>query len=295
MLSGRIVGLIIVPMSGTCHRTWNTHGTWSTHGTCTWNGNCVASCIFFCHTLASGWHVWAWRFCHTTPSTGGRGPASMTRWPKIRNFVKVNQSQVIPYLLTTNDICYNFDQTGNQYSEVCSYLLLSGKVDICQLRFWAEFRRPTHQIEHWICRWFSVGNDAVAHNIFTVVCKKVHKIWSVWCKMALGKVDVSLPWWCHALVLLAPGYWRLFLNLKSLVHNGKLTNFRGILVKVEILKFQQFYLMKFKVSILTKDSSKTGDFFMIWKKFKIWKKTSLTWSQKDKGVASSWEWHAYFS
>ena len=52
---------------------------------------------------------------------------------------------------------------------------------------------------------------------------------SVWCKMALGEVGVSLLWWCHALLLLAPGYWRLFLNLKSLVHNGKLTNFRGIL------------------------------------------------------------------
>ena len=47
--------------------------------------------------------------------------------------------------------------------------------------------------------------------------------------MVLGEVGVSFPWWCHALVLLAPGYWRLFLNLKSLVHNGKLTNFRGIL------------------------------------------------------------------
>ena len=29
--------------------------------------------------------------------------------------------------------------------------------------------------------------------------------WSVCCKMALGEVGVSLPWWYHALVLLAPG------------------------------------------------------------------------------------------
>ena len=29
--------------------------------------------------------------------------------------------------------------------------------------------------------------------------------WSVCSKMALGEVDVSLPWWCHTLVLLAPG------------------------------------------------------------------------------------------
>ena len=32
-------------------------------------------------------------------------------------------------------------------------------------------------------------------------------------KMALGEVVVSLPWWCLALVLQAPGYWGLFLNL----------------------------------------------------------------------------------
>ena len=32
-------------------------------------------------------------------------------------------------------------------------------------------------------------------------------------KMALGEVGVSLPWWCHTLVLLPPGYWGLFLNL----------------------------------------------------------------------------------
>ena len=32
-------------------------------------------------------------------------------------------------------------------------------------------------------------------------------------KMATGEVDVSLPWWCHTLVLPPPGYWGLFLNL----------------------------------------------------------------------------------
>ena len=50
----------------------------------------------------------------------------------------------------------------------------------------------------------------ISKTIHTVVCKKVHKIWSVWCKMAQGEVGVSLPWWCHALALLAPAYWRLF-------------------------------------------------------------------------------------
>ena len=37
--------------------------------------------------------------------------------------------------------------------------------------------------------------------------------WSVWCKMALAEVGMSLPWWYHALDLIASGYWRLFLNL----------------------------------------------------------------------------------
>ena len=32
-------------------------------------------------------------------------------------------------------------------------------------------------------------------------------------KIVLGEVGVSLPRWCHTLVLPAPGYWRLFLNL----------------------------------------------------------------------------------
>ena len=56
----------------------------------------------------------------------------------------------------------------------------------------------------------SIFNPIESH---TVVCKKVHPIGYVWCKMALGEVGVSLPWWCPALVLLAPGYWSLFLNL----------------------------------------------------------------------------------
>ena len=73
--------------------------------------------------------------------------------------------------------------------------------------------------------------------VSTVVCKIVHKFASVWCKTALGEVGVSLPWWCAALVLLAPGNWSLFLNLKNLFVMEK--------------KYQQFYLVKFKVSTLT--------------------------------------------
>ena len=58
--------------------------------------------------------------------------------------------------------------------------------------------------------------STVRSKLYTVVCKIVHKIASVWCKTALGEVGVSLSWWCAALVLLTPGYWSLFLNLKNL-------------------------------------------------------------------------------
>ena len=71
----------------------------------------------------------------------------------------------------------------------------------------------------------------------TVVCKIVHKIASVWCKIALGEVGVSLPWWCHPPVLLAPGYWSIFLNLKNwfIMERWPLVIFP--LVKVETLNF----------------------------------------------------------
>ena len=47
------------------------------------------------------------------------------------------------------------------------------------------------------------------------MCKTVHTIGSVWCKMALGEVGVSLPWWCPALVFPSTGSWGLFLHLKA--------------------------------------------------------------------------------
>ena len=41
--------------------------------------------------------------------------------------------------------------------------------------------------------YFSTFKMCLSLFIVTVVCKKVHKIRSVWCKMALGEVGVSLP------------------------------------------------------------------------------------------------------
>ena len=44
----------------------------------------------------------------------------------------------------------------------------------------------------------------------TLPVKMFGPFWSVWYQMALAEVGVSLPWWGHTLVFLAPGYWRLF-------------------------------------------------------------------------------------
>ena len=67
--------------------------------------------------------------------------------------------------------------------------------------------------------------------VFSTIYSRVQKSienWSVWSKMALGEVGLSLPWRCHALVLLALGYWRHFLNL-IIFSYWKITSFRGIL------------------------------------------------------------------
>ena len=106
----------------------------------------------------------------------------------------------------------------------------------------------------------------------TVVCKIVHKFASVWCKTALGEVGVSLSWWCAALVLLAPGYWSLLLNSKKLFVMEKWPEVIFPLVKVETLKFQQFYLVKFKVSTLTYGKMTRGHFSIINNFFKFKKR-----------------------
>ena len=55
------------------------------------------------------------------------------------------------------------------------------------------------------------GRDTQRHG--TLPVKMFGPFWSVWSKMALAEVGLSLSWWCPALVLLAPGYWSVFLNL----------------------------------------------------------------------------------
>ena len=110
--------------------------------------------------------------------------------------------------------------------------------------------------------------------------------------MALGEVGVSLPWWCHALVLPAPGYGRLF-KISYFFHNGQMTSFRGILGQSwnsEVSAILPYEILPFNF-----------DFKFCWNwsffHYELWdlKKSSVTWSWKDKGVASSWKSHAHFS
>ena len=54
---------------------------------------------------------------------------------------------------------------------------------------------------------FQVHNSYSVSHIITYPSKELCS------KMALEEGGVSLPWWCHTLVLQAPGYWGLFLNL----------------------------------------------------------------------------------
>ena len=49
--------------------------------------------------------------------------------------------------------------------------------------------------------------------MYSVIHISIPPIKELCSKMAPGEVGVSIPWWCHTLVLPPPGYWGLFLNL----------------------------------------------------------------------------------
>ena len=56
---------------------------------------------------------------------------------------------------------------------------------------------------------------------------------------------------------------KTFFKLKKFVYNGKMTEVIFPSVKVETLKFQQFYLVKLKVSTLTYGKMNSGHFSII--------------------------------
>ena len=86
-------------------------------------------------------------------------------------------------------------------------------------------------------------------NLLTVVCIKVHKIASIWCKTALGEVGMSLPWWCAAFVLLSPGYWSLFLNLKKMFIMEKWRGHFSHRSKLKLWNFSSFTLWNLKFQL----------------------------------------------
>ena len=82
--------------------------------------------------------------------------------------------------------------------------------DILTLDFWTPFTSWFEKTRCISSIWKEKQSPRKAHclpflTLLTVVCIKVHKIASVWCKTALGEVGVSLPWDATPLVLLAPG------------------------------------------------------------------------------------------
>ena len=91
-------------------------------------------------------------------------------------------------------------------------------------------------------KWYSVSH------IITYPSKELCS------KIALGEGGVSLPWWCHALVLQAPGYWGLFLNpiIFSWWKNDQFQrNFRSKLKDLNFYNFTLWNLTFFQVSTLT--------------------------------------------
>ena len=70
---------------------------------------------------------------------------------------------------------------------------------------------------YFFCKKIYLGLNKIEVNclcVYSVFHKSIAPSSKELCsKMALREVGVSPPWWCHALVLLAPGYWGLFLIL----------------------------------------------------------------------------------
>ena len=73
----------------------------------------------------------------------------------------------------------------------------------------------TERISLSLCTWSQMVESllTIFLSSYTLPPEMFGPFGSLWCKMALGEVGLSLPWQCHSLVLLAPGNWRLFLNL----------------------------------------------------------------------------------
>ena len=89
---------------------------------------------------------------------------------------------------------------------------------------------------------------------YSVIHISIPPIKELCSKIAPREVVVSLPWWCHTLVLRPPGYWGLFLNLISFSYwkNGQFQ--RNFMSNLKVLNFSNFTLWNltfFRLSTLT--------------------------------------------
>ena len=96
-------------------------------------------------------------------------------------------------------------------------------VMFCLVLFWWKFKFlamrniTLYSVLSWWVLWVLLELRALLEGGFyrkySVIHNSIAPSKELCSKMAQGEVGVSLPWWCHALVLLPPGYWGLFSNL----------------------------------------------------------------------------------
>ena len=99
----------------------------------------------------------------------------------------------------------SLQQLPKGWLEVRSWNNGSWKEETIQLwHFWLQLF-PKELLEETFWSFHEKKKKSFKCSIYSRV-QKSRENWSVCSKMALGEVGVSLPWWCHALVLLAPGY-----------------------------------------------------------------------------------------
>ena len=81
---------------------------------------------------------------------------------------------------------------------------------ICTEINWPLFTIDNLKLSWWFRNFKNRANFSSTYSVIHISIPPSKELCS---KMATGEVDVSLPWWCHTLVLPPPGYWGLFLNL----------------------------------------------------------------------------------
>ena len=105
-----------------------------------------------------------------------------------------------PVLLICHKTCQHFFPTFDTFLPFFSSILL-----LSTRKLW-----PTFEL-------FPLQNSDIFQKRHLIYYSGIHNSIApskeLCSKRALGEVGVSLPWWCHTLVLLPPGYWGLFLNL----------------------------------------------------------------------------------